>query len=245
MSLCINDDLIWISVPRCASYSIENTLFNSSLNIKHYKYGNDRVYPKHLHVPSTLLYNKFGKKETIVIKRNYFDRWISAFQHMFLSYEQNNIELLCKWEEVDNEFIYSNFSKEYIDSIYALNINDLNVVNYKDTIWIKEIIKQNTFKFKSIDSKVQVTDFAIQGAPSLMLLSQMLWVDNKKCTYEFDITEIDKFEKFISNRYDIDFKLEKLNESHPIKNNIVKDDKLKKWVWDNFEKPFEKRNSLI
>ena len=245
MSICINDDLIWVSVPRCASYSIENALFNSSLNIKHYKYGNDKSYPKHLHIPSTLLYNEFGKKETIVIKRNYFDRWISAFQHMFVSYEQNNIELLCKWEEVDNEFIYKNFSKEYIDSIHAFNVTDLTITNYKDTIWIKKILKENVFKFKSVDSKVQTTDFTTQFTPFIMLLSQMYWVDNEKCTYEFDITEIDKFERFISNRYAIDFKLEKLNESKSIQNNIVKDDKLKQWVFDNFEKRFTKTNKLL
>ena len=245
MSLCINDDLIWVSVPRCASYSIENALFNSSLNINHYKYGGARVYTEHLHIPLTRLYHKFGKKETIVIKRNYFDRWISAFQHMFVSYEKNNIKLSHKWEEVDNEFIYSNFSKEYIESIHAFSVMDLDVIGYKDTIRVKEILKENTFKFKNINSKVQTADFDIRFTPFIMLLSQMSWVDNTKCTYEFDISEIDKFEKFISNRYAIDFKLEKLNESMPVKNNIVKDDKLKQWVFDNFEKRFEKRNQLI
>jgi cytidylate kinase len=78
-----------------------------------------------------------------------------------------------------------------------------------------------------------------------LLQSQSYWVDNQKCTYEFDITEIDKFEKFISERYDIDFKVDRINKSHPIKNNIIKDDKLKKWVFDNFEKRFISRNTLI
>jgi hypothetical protein len=39
--------------------------------------------------------------------------------------------------------------------------------------------------------------------------------------------------------------IEKLNESKKIPNKMVIDDKLKQWVWDKFEKPFEKRNSLI
>jgi hypothetical protein len=42
MSLCINDDLIWISVPRCASYSKEYIdsihAFNvTDLNLTNYK----------------------------------------------------------------------------------------------------------------------------------------------------------------------------------------------------------------
>ena len=32
--LLINNELIWIAIPRCASVSIENSLYNSSLNIK-------------------------------------------------------------------------------------------------------------------------------------------------------------------------------------------------------------------
>ena len=30
----INNELIWISIPRCASVSIENSIYNSSLSIK-------------------------------------------------------------------------------------------------------------------------------------------------------------------------------------------------------------------
>ena len=37
MSLCINNDLIWVSVPRCASVSIEKTLASSELEINFYK----------------------------------------------------------------------------------------------------------------------------------------------------------------------------------------------------------------
>ena len=245
MSICINNDLIWVSIPRCASTSIENSLINSSLSIDNYRYGNDKQYPKHIHIRLTDLHNKFGKMETVSIKRNYFDRWISALQYMFLSYENSNIELSRKWVDIDNDFIYENFSKDYIESIYSFNINDLNSSNYKETIKLKEILNLNLFKFNNINTKVNFEDLDIQFAPYITLLSRMYWVDNQKCTYEFDITEIDKFEKFISERYDIDFKVEKLNESIPVKSKIIEDDKLKKWVFDNFEKRFISRNTLI
>ena len=224
MSLCINDDLIWISVPRCASTSIETAFLNSPLEIDNYIFSNSKLYPKHIHIELSKLYNKFGKKETIVIKRNYFDRWLSGLQRMFLSYENNNIELCRKWEDVDNDFIYETFSKQYINSLYSFNPNQLDLINNAITIE-----KNLNLKF----------------TPHILLLSQMYWVDNQTCTYEFDINEIDKFGQFITNRYDIDFKIEKLNESQIIKNNIVKDDKLKKWVFDNFEKQFIPKNKLI
>jgi hypothetical protein len=43
----------------------------------------------------------------------------------------------------------------------------------------------------------------------------------------------------------VEFKVCKLNQNKSRKNQITKDEKLKQWVWDNFEKRFEKRNSII
>lgn len=241
MSLCINDDLIWVSVPRCASYSIENALFNTSLNIKHYNYGNARVYPEHLHSKLTSLYHTFGKMETVVIKRNYFNRWISALQHSWYMYEIDGVEMSVKWKDIDNDFIYENFTKEYIDSIYSIVSTENDLVEYEDIIKMRELKKSIIYRFaKNIPKNVEKLNI-----PTMLLLSQSYWVDNQKCTYEFDISEIDKFEEFMCNRYKIDFKVKKINESKSIKNNIIKDDKLKQWVFDNFEKRFEKRNQLI
>jgi hypothetical protein len=53
------------------------------------------------------------------------------------------------------------------------------------------------------------------------------------------------FENFISNRYNIEFKVGKFNKGKYKKNKIIKDEKLRKWVYENFEKRFEKRNSII
>ena len=234
MSICINDDLIWISVPRCASISIENALLNSSLPINNYMYGNAASYPQHKHITLSKLYNKFGKKETIVIKRNYLDRWISAFQYMLSMYERKNIDISKKWADVDNNFIYDFFSKEYIDLIYSFDFNGLDLLSHQEKIRFNEVTKLDLTE-----------ELNIQLTPYAPLLSQMHWVDNQKCTYEFDISEIDKFEKFISDRYNTNFKVKKLNESPSIKNNIIKDDKLKKWVFDNFEKRFTKTNKLL
>lgn len=241
MSICINDNLIWISVPRCASTSIENALFNPSLNIKHYKYGNARVYPKHIHTKATELYRTFGKMETVVIKRNYFDRWISALQHSWYTYEINGVEMSVKWEDIDNDFIYQNFTNEYIDSIYSIVGAENDLMKYEDIIKMRELKKSIIYRFaKNIPENIESI-----FNPTMLLVSQSFWVDNNKCTYEFNIDEINKFEEFICNRYKIDFKVKKINESKLIKNNIIKDDKLKKWVWDNFEKRFETRNQLI
>jgi hypothetical protein len=59
---------------------------------------------------------------------------------------------------------------------------------------------------------------------------------------------MDKFETFIKNRYGINIKVPKLNEGLGYKisdSNIKLDEKLKNWIWENFEVPFVKSNSLI
>jgi hypothetical protein len=230
-----------VSVPRCASTSIESAILNSPITINHYRYGASTKYPQHVHIELPKLYKKFGKIETIVVKRNYFDRWISALQQTWYTHEINGIQLSVKWEDIDNDFIYKNFSKNYVDSIYSIIGMENDSLKYNDIIKLREVKKSIIYKFaKNIPKSIDYT-----YNPLLMLLSQSYWVDNNKCTYEFDIDEIDKFEKFMCNRYEIDFKVDRINKSNPIKNNIVKDDKLKKWVFDNFEKRFEPRNQLI
>ena len=77
------------------------------------------------------------------------------------------------------------------------------------------------------------------------LISEKSWKSNLNCTYEFDIKEIDKFVDFIEDRFGERLIIEKINKSTKRQNKIVIDNKLKQFVWDNFEKRFEKRNQLI
>jgi hypothetical protein len=241
MSICINNDLIWISVPRCASTSIENAILNSPVQIIHYKYEISNAYPKHVHITLPQLFKKFGKMETVAIKRDYFDRWVSALQHTWYMYEINGVELSVKWEDIDNDFIYKNFTKEYIDSIYLIVGMENDLIKYEDVIKMREFKKSIIYRFaKNIPENIEHL-----FNPTMLLLSQSYWVDNNKCTHEFNIDEIDKFEEFMCNRYEIDFKVDRINKSNPIKNNIVKDDKLKQWVFDMFEKRFMKTNKLL
>jgi hypothetical protein len=78
-----------------------------------------------------------------------------------------------------------------------------------------------------------------------VLQSENHWKENQPSTYEFDIKEIHKFEEFIEKRYGVSFKIPHLNSTPKIKNKIEINDELKNYLWNVFEKPFEKRNSLI
>ena len=237
MSICINNDLIWLSIPKCASTSIEDALMKSKLDVVHYEYGKNKDYNRHLHIRAKHLYDKFGLKETVCITRDYFDRWISGLKHIWDTYERINVPLIKKWEDVNNDFIYETFTDDYVNEIYISGKNFPTIRNHNG----KSLIDYSKITRTELSKKIVPNDIFIEN----ILRSQLYLKDNKKCTYEFNINEINKFEKFIENRYNIDFKLDILNKNDFHNNLIVRDEKLKNWVWEKFEKRFVKSNNII
>jgi hypothetical protein len=236
MGLLINDELIWISIPRCASVSIENALLNSNLIIKQLPID-ARYKNRHMHFKKSQLYQEFGIHETLCIKRDWFDRWISGLYQLFSQINLSNIyTTIIPWENIDNDFIYNTFDDDFANSIYVDNTENW------DNSFLR-VIKESSLRDKLYDFNGNIVP-DISGILSA-LLSQNHYKENTNPDYEFDISEIDKFSDFIYNKFGERLQIKKLNESKPTPNKIILDDKLKQWVWDKFENRFEKRNQLI
>lgn len=228
--LLINNQLIWISIPRCASLSIENSLYNSSLNIK--KGINERILIQefnnkikyHFHSRKRDCIHQFGYKDTICITRNWLDRLLSALEYFFhCSVVQHNNELISNWEDVDNEFIYKYFNNDFANAIYSEN-------------WFKINECYNNL-FVKVNKNLPETLY--------IFCSQNFWKENEKCTYEFDITEIHKFIDFIDDRFGVKLDITKTNDTKKIKNKIEVNDELKTFLWDTFESRFVKNGNLV
>jgi hypothetical protein len=228
MSLLINDDLIWISVPKCASYSIENALITSDLDIKmysEYKYSLQKLN-KHGHFTKSVLFNEFGIHPTISITRDWLDRWLSALEFVWQYTANNEHTVIIPWEEMDNKFIINTFDTKFE--------NELNSVD----LW--ESIFKKLLKYPDIEINTEYIPAIL-----CVFMSQNYWKENQPCTYEFNIKELHKFEEFIEKRYGVSFKIPHLNSTPKIKNKIEINNELKNHLWNIFEKPFEKRYSLI
>jgi hypothetical protein len=238
MSYLINDDLIWLSIPKCASISIEFALMNSKLNIKEHSdikkiegktaNGTDGIpledFIGHIHVKKSKLFKEFGIKETICIKRDWFDRWLSALQFFFdISVDLHQNEPIIPFQEIDNEFIYKHFGKEFSDKLYS--------DDYDECVKI----------YKGLFKKINVQ---LDGTLSIFL-SQNYWKENENCTYEFDIKEIDKFVEFFEKRYGEKLIIEKYNQNKKNQSKIVKNNELKEFIWKNYEERFVKKNNII
>ena len=231
MSLCINNDLIWVSIPRCASFSIERSLSNSKLDISYYKKSMYFDKDIHLHIQTKTLYDYFGLKKTVCIKRNFVDRWLSGLEHWWFEMGIRNIEPIISFEEIDNNFIYKNFTDSLIDKIYQFEPLYVGINSNIDNEYMD--LRNELNGLFSIKKNEKLETFL-----PMLVISQQFWTNGKNCTYEFDFENITLFEQFISDRYNTEFKLEHLNKNKKIKSKIIKDSKLENWIWDKFEKRF-------
>jgi hypothetical protein len=232
--LLINNDLIWISIPKNASYSVHLALNNTNLNIQysskyntlnHYKgfidYPNKKY--SHLHIQKNDLIKEWGNKETICITRNFVDRFISAIQFVWKKIEENGYTPIIPIYEIDNEFIYKLFTSNIIFDIH----NDFTINKNKHLKFFQSIIKE----------KINIKNFFVKPHS---LICQNYYKNSSKCNYEFDINELDKFKNFIDNRYNTNIVIEiKNNNTNKEKTKIIKDTTFIKWLYNNFEKPYD------
>ena len=225
MSLLINNDLIWISVPKCASLSIETALIDSEIDIRllpdhRYNYEKKNL---HSHIRKDIIFNEFGIHPTVCITRDWFDKWLSGLEFIWTYILSKNLTPIINWNELDNNFIYKTFDINFYKDLH----------NMKFEIF-KRLINNPIIEINKLNPEVLV-----------VLLSQNYWKGNQPCTYEFDIKEIHKFEEFIQKKYNIPFNIPHINSTPKLKNKIEINDELKNHIWNVFEKPFEKRNQLI
>ncbi len=254
MSILINNELIWLSIPKCASMSIELSLILSKLDIKRFGKNLSPDYlkiiiednyfkiPHHTHITMNQLYAEWGKKETICITRNWFSKWISALNYIWDKFEieEPNIKLVCKWEELDNKTLYNIIDKNFINALHSFNLIE-NSLGENTSENLKKCVANFLYDKNDIDKMIK---FNFSGLIPI-LISEKYWKSNQKCTYEFDITEIDKFVNFIENRFGEKLIIKKENASSKKPNKLIIDDELKYFVWKNFESIYEKRNELI
>lgn len=229
MAYLINEDLIWVITPKCASYSIESALLNSNLKLKRYNEHFKRHM--HSHVPLNGCLDAFGKKESICITRNWFEKWLSALNFIWDNIEaRDELTPICKWEDMDNDAIYNIFNDEFVNTLYSFSEDSTKNCFAK-------LLKSGVENIPEIPEEIYGT--------AGVLVPDRYWKSNQRCTYEFDIKELDKFTKFIENRFGEKLVIPEKNVSSKRLNKIIINEELKSFVWEKFEKRFDKRNQLI
>ena len=230
MAFLINENLIWVAIPKCATYSIENALVASNLKVKKYQELFNKA--KHIHTTLNDCFDYFGSNESVCITRDWFEKWLSSINFIWDVLEINSLEPVYKWEDLTNEHVYKIFDVDFLN-----NLNLGNKEGYQECFM--KFVKKKKEEVLEIHDIQRIIDIPCT------LVSQKYWKNNQQCTYEFDIKEIDKFVDFIEDRFGERLIIERINESTKKPNKLIINDELRSFVWEKFEKTYEKRNQLI
>jgi hypothetical protein len=243
MSFLINDELIWVSIPKNASHSIEHSLVNTQFNITRPNYfytliESNKLYNinklPHLHIKMKSLIKEFGLKETFCIKREFSERFISSIEFLWAKIVDTNLHTpIIPIYEITNDFLYEFFNTELINNLYLTNYS-------KNQIWF------DTYS-KLVKDEIYFETSNISTYESICtLLSQNFWLDGEKCTYEFYTDNLNEYKNFIKNKFNIEVSIPIINANpNKQKTKIINNNEFKNWVYFNFEKRFDKTNMSI
>ncbi len=259
--ILIENEIVFVSTPKCASISIHSALEKTNLKIEPtfivptnneiiggLKFpdfiNNNDYFSKikiHGHISISEIYTFLNQKvNTIVIKRDFFKRFISCFHYLFGWWIPTAYGIYYTPNVITNEFIYKHFTDEVIDIILQLPYSKHRIVEFHKklkNLLIKPLIENYSSNYnKSILLNNLVTDDMYTNFT--VILSQEHWKSGYKPTYEFDINELYKLEDMLFDKYNKEIKIGKENSMNKALSNIniIEDQKLRDWVWNKFEK---------
>ena len=182
--ILIENEIVFLGVPKNASVSVHSALKSSQLkieptfnyefffnNIKNnsrfYDYSSDtiKIYP---HMNTLDVYNYLNKKvPTIFIKRDYSERFLSALNYimhaqMISAYGYDYFDILNSdiMYNIDNNWIYETFTKDTINNILLINSSELNhhklykTESYEDKV--HKIVISSLNKFIKNKKKIKI-----------------------------------------------------------------------------------------
>ena len=242
--MIVENKFVYLSLPRCASTSFMIACGKNRLKLNHFNTLADTIYSNmdwkqdnekiadslaHLHQPITTWKQKWEKYEIISVNRNRHERFVSLLEHvvdeLYTLGETtigNNLQNITIdklfFYKGENLFDYSNVLKVANELTETLNVyNDIKDRNTYDYILnMFTILINPTISYHNFDPNI-------------------IW---------FDFNELNKLEEWVSNKLNIDFKLEKINSSKKYKLNFKLDDnfiKMYNSIYDLYDIPKTKK----
>lgn len=219
--MLVENKFIYLSLPRCASTSFYITCLKKNLNTIHYEEAgfskrntkldltldNEMIADKiiHAHEKITDLREKFGYQYEIVsIKRNRYERFISLWKHVI-------------------DLANDNYPSNFTNVLKSLKIE--NIFFYKKEDLLSEASKANLLnKFFKDNGLREYQDSYMMTMIYILINPTSHFHNNDPHIIWFDFDKINEFEKWVSNKLEIDFVLEKSNGSQHFDCNVKLDD---------------------
>jgi hypothetical protein len=235
--MLVDNKFFYISLPRCASTAFQISCIINNIKIQHAFNEIDEIIHlrntsldiqtlkniiPHKHESCSDLFNKFGNDyEIISVKRDRYDRFISCWEHIIhelenaLEYDIANI--LKKLDE--NDILY--FSSEDISNTHSMNL------------LVESFIQKYSIEVKTNFAKLYLP---IMLAILFNAISE--WHQHNPNIIWFDFDKLYELEKWVSNKLEKPFKLERINTSKHIECNLkLSDNFIEKYnkIYDSYD----------
>lgn len=247
--MVINDKVVFIPIPKNASWSVENscvfygfdlkfpnTLWENSIK------SNVGMLNKRNHIHSKLhtLIESFGSDfEFVSILRDSTDRFISAWRFFIAGMCElhPDEETISHLKSIDNSFIIDFIKRNYSDYTNIYSSKDIR------KSFFEKLLTDLGFKQKYFTNDVFNERFSIH---TFGLSSQYVWIINdtvKVKTFNFD--KLDEFESYMSNKFDVDFKLMHVNKNSITGCNVKRTPEMIEFVDKYVDGSIKKTPSII
>lgn len=212
--MVINNKVVFIPIPKNASWSVEDTCINYGLDLKYpntlwqnsIKFNTNNT-KRHIHSTIDSLIDTFGTNfEYVCIVRDSTDRFISAWKFFIESMVFSvNSTLGEKLKNVGNNFII-NFIKEN----YTEFCKVYNSLESRRLLLIKLVDELGISKEYPIDEGF-IKRYNLHMST---FVSQYQWITNDKVNVrQFEFKKLTEFEEYISEQLNVEFKLTHRNKT--------------------------------
>ena len=226
--MLVDDKFIIILIPRCATTSFVASCQKYNIPTKSGR-SNVGGYDKlvnfvtkkftHFHDDILFLTSKFGDDYPIIaVRRNKYDSFIS-FWKMILT-------ILDKYYgEVE---LVKTLSKLKTDDILFFDKNDYNLKNYPYGELYEAFFTKNNIEYNKV-----LFDYL-----QLLYLPQSYWHNFDKRVIWFDFDKLYELEDWVSDKLNMNFKLENINSTKEVISELKKDEHFKErfdYIYSKYE----------
>jgi hypothetical protein len=248
--MLIDNKFLYISLPRCGSTSFYyscilnglsvqtlNDLWvknNSKIDFTNIKESEIMSLISHGHDSLIHLKQKFGTHLPIIaVNRDRHETFYSLYKHIIFE--------LNRWEMFE---IFKWFQEISLDDLFFYESKDLSnrekrwkVIN--DYLIKHKFIKKPIHKMITSHDSVYPNTYLI-NIIDILLTPKSVWHNNDKNIIWFNINELEKMEKWVSDITNTDFKLKHVNSSSHIETKLILNDEFKKRynsIYDYYDLP--------
>jgi hypothetical protein len=248
--MVINNQVVFVPIPKNASWSVEDTCVQYKFDLKYpYVLWENSIKlngktSQHLHSTIESITSAFGTNfEYVCIIRDSTDRFISAWK-FFISVMIDELPLIPERDSVINKL--KNLDNSFIINFIKENYNDFKnvygVVSVRQTLLSKLLNKMDLIDYHKSD----VTFIRKHALHMVTFITQYKWISDPNIKVkQFNFKELDKFEKYISEKFNVDFKLIRSNVNELDYTAVTKTEELIEFVNTYIDGMYTKRNSII